>query len=215
MRIKELSQRSGVSAPTIKYYLREGLLPAGELTSPNQASYDEAHLRRLRLIRALVDVGGLTVAAVREVLAAADAPDEALGKVLYLTQEGISATQPAPTQDEAFAAAERDLVELVERRGWQVKPGSKAWRTVATVLASARDLDHGYWPESLDAYAEACERIATADLDYIDSIDEVDAVIEGVVIGTVLGGTLVTALRRLAHQNESLGRLGALTAGTG
>jgi hypothetical protein len=43
----------------------------------------------------------------------------------------------------------------------------------------------------------------------------VDAVIEGVVIGTVLGGTLVTALRRLAHQNESLGRLGALTAGTG
>jgi DNA-binding transcriptional MerR regulator len=213
MRIKELSQRSGVSAPTIKYYLREGLLPAGELTSPNQASYGEAHLRRLRLIRALVDVGGLTVAAVREVLSAADAPDEALSKVLYVTQEGLSDEQELPA-DEAWAVAERDLTELMTRRGWQVKPGSKAWRTVAAVLVSARELGHGYWTASLDAYAAACERIAAADLDYIDSIggrtDEVDAVIEGVVVGTVLGDTLVTALRRLAHQSESLGRLGVL-----
>ena len=37
MRIAELSQTTGVPVPTIKYYLREGLLPAGELTSPNQA----------------------------------------------------------------------------------------------------------------------------------------------------------------------------------
>src|SRR2546430_1153453 len=29
MRMGELSRRSGVSVPTIKYYLREGLLPAG------------------------------------------------------------------------------------------------------------------------------------------------------------------------------------------
>ena len=47
MRIAELSRRSGVSVPTIKYYLREGLLAAGERTGPNQARYDEAHLRRL------------------------------------------------------------------------------------------------------------------------------------------------------------------------
>ena len=35
MRIAELSQTTGVPVPTIKYYLREGLLPSGELTSPN------------------------------------------------------------------------------------------------------------------------------------------------------------------------------------
>jgi DNA-binding transcriptional MerR regulator len=40
MRIAELSRRSGVSVPTIKYYLREGLLPPGERTSPNQALYN-------------------------------------------------------------------------------------------------------------------------------------------------------------------------------
>jgi len=67
MRIGELARRSGVSIPTIKYYLREGLLPPGAATAPNQASYGEEHLHRLRLIRALLDVGGLTVAAAREV----------------------------------------------------------------------------------------------------------------------------------------------------
>ncbi|KUP95458.1 MerR family transcriptional regulator, partial [Thermobifida cellulosilytica] len=69
MRIGELSRRSGVSVPTIKYYLREGMLPEGERTAANQVRYSESHLRRLRLIRGLIDVGGLPVPTVREVLA--------------------------------------------------------------------------------------------------------------------------------------------------
>lgn len=208
MRIKELSNRSGVSVPTIKYYLREGLLPAGELTSPNQATYAEAHVRRLRLVRALIDIGGLTIAAVRDVLAAADAPEETVGRILYTAQESIS-TQPELPRDEAWEQAERSVAELVERHGWQVRAESRAWRTVAAVLVSARELRHGDWTAKLDIYAEACERIAAADLDYIAGIPDVDAMLEGVVVGTVLGDTLVTALRRLAHQSESNRRLAA------
>src|SRR5205823_11902088 len=74
MRIAELSQRSGVPIPTIKYYMREGLLYPGERTSRNQARYTESHIQRLRLIRALVDVGHLSIAATREVVASIDAP---------------------------------------------------------------------------------------------------------------------------------------------
>ncbi|WP_079051275.1 MerR family DNA-binding transcriptional regulator [Streptomyces curacoi] len=37
MKISELSRRSGVSIPTIKYYLRDGLLPHGQATATNQA----------------------------------------------------------------------------------------------------------------------------------------------------------------------------------
>lgn len=206
MRVKELSSRSGVSVPTIKYYLREGLLPSGELVSRNQANYSDAHLRRLRLIRALIDVGGLTIAAVRDVLAAADAPDETVRKMLFTAQESISG-QPDLPRDEEWAEAERNLTELVERRGWQVMPGSRAWQTVVAVLVSARQLEHGVWTRKLDVYADACERIAAADLDYVGGIPEVDAMLEGVVVGTVLGDTLVTALRRLAHQSESVKRL--------
>ncbi|MYU47619.1 MerR family transcriptional regulator, partial [Streptomyces sp. SID7803] len=52
MRLSELSERSGIATATIKYYLREGLLPPGERLSATQAEYDESHLRRLRLVRA-------------------------------------------------------------------------------------------------------------------------------------------------------------------
>jgi DNA-binding transcriptional MerR regulator len=38
MWIAELSRQTEVPVATIKYYLREGLLPAGELSSPNQAA---------------------------------------------------------------------------------------------------------------------------------------------------------------------------------
>lgn len=42
MRMAELSSSSGVPIPTIHFYLREGLLPPGERTSPNQAHYDDS-----------------------------------------------------------------------------------------------------------------------------------------------------------------------------
>jgi DNA-binding transcriptional MerR regulator len=206
MRIKELSHLTGVSVPTIKYYLREGLLPAGELSSPNQASYGDTHARRLRLIRALVDIGGLAIATVRDVLASADAPDETIGRILYTAQESIS-SEPTLPRDQAWADAERTVADLVERHGWQVEPTSKAWRTVAAVLVSARQLDHDVWTTKLDTYAEACAQIAKADIDYMHDIAEVDSMLECAVVGTVLGDTLVTALRRLAHQNESTRRL--------
>ena len=37
MKISELSSRTGVSIPSLKFYLREGLLPQGQLSAPNQA----------------------------------------------------------------------------------------------------------------------------------------------------------------------------------
>ena len=73
MRISELSTRSGVPVPTIKYYLREGLVPEGVRSSPTQAEYDDVHLQRLRVIRALVG-SGVSVAETRKVLAALDRP---------------------------------------------------------------------------------------------------------------------------------------------
>src|SRR5882672_1697160 len=89
MRMAELSAQSGVSVATIKYYLREGLLPPGERTSPNQAQYAAGHVRRLKLVRALLDIGGLTVSRVRDVLAGIDSPT-GIHQVLGITQRGLS-----------------------------------------------------------------------------------------------------------------------------
>jgi len=67
MRLAELSRRSGVPRSTIKFYLREGLLPPGEREARNQASYAPAHLERLRLIAALRDVAGLPLEVIARV----------------------------------------------------------------------------------------------------------------------------------------------------
>mgnify|MGYP006166768185 CR=1 FL=1 len=48
MRISELSRHSGISISSIKFYIREGVLPAGERSQRNQAQYSEDHLRRPR-----------------------------------------------------------------------------------------------------------------------------------------------------------------------
>ena len=72
MRISELSASSGITVPTIKFYLREGLLAPGSPRAVNQADYGEPHLHRLRLIRALSEIGGLRLREIRGVLAAID-----------------------------------------------------------------------------------------------------------------------------------------------
>ena len=72
MRIAELSRLSGVTPATIKYYLREGLLAPGVHTHPNQVEYTEHHVTRLRLIRALIEIGGLSVSATSDLLSVLD-----------------------------------------------------------------------------------------------------------------------------------------------
>lgn len=188
--------------PTIKFYVREGLLPAGELTSPNQASYGEAHERRLRLIRALLDVGGLSIAAIREVLAAIEDRDRPVHKVLGAAAERVV---PRYSQDagEGVVEARETVAELVARRGWRTYEGSPAAEALAVALAALAEVGHGGFTEVLDAYAEAAERVAGADLEYVAHRGERDELVESVVVGTVLGDAVFAALRRLAHVDAS------------
>jgi DNA-binding transcriptional MerR regulator len=56
LKMSELSERSGVSPGTIRYYLREGLLGAGEdivRTSRNMAYYPPEYVERIALIKRL------------------------------------------------------------------------------------------------------------------------------------------------------------------
>jgi DNA-binding transcriptional MerR regulator len=56
LKMSELAERSGVSAGTIKHYLREGLLGEGDdivRTSRNMAYYPPAYVERIKLIKRL------------------------------------------------------------------------------------------------------------------------------------------------------------------
>jgi DNA-binding transcriptional MerR regulator len=53
LKMGELAEQSGVSAGTIKHYLREGLLPEPVKTSRNMAYYPPEFVERIRLIKQL------------------------------------------------------------------------------------------------------------------------------------------------------------------
>lgn len=204
MRIGELSRRTGVAIPTIKYYVREGLLPPGELTSPNQADYSEEHERRLRLVRALVTVGRLPVATARAVLDAVTSPDQPVHKVLGTAQVSMTPTSTELTAPPAERErAERLVAELVARRGWRSSLRHPAVETLVNALATMAHLGHRSFPDRLDQHAAAVEMIAEADLEGIDPDWSPETMAENVVVGTLLGDTALAALRRLAQQNAS------------
>lgn len=73
MRVSRLSELTGIPVPTIKFYIRDGLVPKGTATARNQAIYGQEHVDRLRLIRALTGIGRLSLeTSARDVLAAID-----------------------------------------------------------------------------------------------------------------------------------------------
>jgi DNA-binding transcriptional MerR regulator len=72
LKMSELAERSGVSAGTIKHYLREGLLGNGEevkRTSRNMAYYPEDFVERVRLIKRLQEERFMPLRVIRQVMA--------------------------------------------------------------------------------------------------------------------------------------------------
>jgi DNA-binding transcriptional MerR regulator len=203
MRIAELSRQSGVPIPTIKYYLREGLLPAGERTSRNQVQYADSHLRRLALVRALVEVGGLSIAAARDILTRMDSPGASAMDTLGKAQYAMTPRRDH-AEDELWQLASAEVAELAARRGWQVRPTNPAREALTEVIATLHRLGEGeYLVGLLDDYAAAAEGLAVAEVDNLLHRPGLDSMAAGVVIWTVLGDALLAALRRLAQESES------------
>ena len=72
--IGELSRRTKVKVPTIRYYETVGLLTAPERTEGNQRRYDRAGLQRLSFIRHARDLG-FSIEAISSLIELQDHPD--------------------------------------------------------------------------------------------------------------------------------------------
>ncbi|MGV9328959.1 MerR family transcriptional regulator [Streptosporangium sandarakinum] len=198
----ELSRTTGVSVPMIKFYLREGLLPSGERTSPNQARYDQRHVRRIMLVRALADYAGLSIADIRELLAHLGEPGRSLHDQLGVAQKAVTPRRE-PGEGEEWDRAERRARELIERHGWEEEPDSPAMQAVTGVLLTAEGLGYDGMLDRLDEYARAAELIARADVAAVAERTDLEGMVELVVVGTSLGDALVAALRRIAQAEVS------------
>ncbi|MFC7448843.1 MerR family transcriptional regulator [Rhodococcus daqingensis] len=202
MRIGELSARSGISTPTIKYYVREGLLHPGERSGPNQVAYGEDHLHRLKLVRALIEVGGLSVADTRTVVDLINSPErgtfEAVGKAQYAMTPAAPAPAPA-APPESLDEVDR----LLTRWGWQVKEGNPARETAAAAIATLRRMGQERLLERIDTYAKAAAEVATTDVEAMLALGDRESMSEAVVVWTMVGDQLMSALRRLASEAEA------------
>lgn len=205
MRISELARRADVPVATVKFYLREGLLPPGELTSVTQAHYGEPHLARLRLVRALLGPGGLSVAAARDVLAAIEHPPSSVHDLLGVA---VAATRP-PARPEADHAR---VHALLHSWGWVVE--SKDCPSHEGLAEALRALDEAGFelPDgALEHYRDAMAAVGDFEVARVP-VDSPAAAVRYVVLGTVLIEPLLLALRRLAQQQASSRRFGEAAA---
>ncbi|OIK07007.1 MerR family transcriptional regulator [Streptomyces monashensis] len=212
MRLAELSERSGVSTATIKYYLREGLLPPGRQVNATTAEYDEEHLRRLRLVRAMIQVGRVPVAKVREVLGHVD--DDSLPRTIRLGAALWALPQvPEPDEeDEYVQAAHREVDALLDQLGWtnakQLTTVSPAYRSLVVAVAAFRRIGYTFGTELLVPYAELMYRTATLDLDNMEAYPSQAERVEFAILGAVLNEPVLQALHRLAQEEETARRYG-------
>jgi DNA-binding transcriptional MerR regulator len=103
LRMGELADAAGVSAATIKHYLREGLLPEPVKTSRNMAYYPAEFIDRIRLIKQLQEERYMPLRVIKDLL------DEDPGRAKALIELGDRLLERA-------RAGEADRVSAAEVR---------------------------------------------------------------------------------------------------
>lgn len=198
MRVSELSARTQVPVATLKYYLREGLLHSGTATSRTQAAYDDTHVDRVRLIRALMDAGQLSLSRVQQVLETLDGPPVTRHDLLGTAQRAITPPLPKRPDDEWTSTA----TQFVADHGWQIDDGDPLLVLLGEQLRVITDADPELADDALLArYAGTADELAAIDMTVVP--DSPDGALRRVVVGTLLSDPLILTLRRLAQQHLS------------
>jgi DNA-binding transcriptional MerR regulator len=231
MKMAELSLTSGVSPATIKWNLRIGLLPKGASSARNQAEYGMSHVYRLRLVRALLEVGGFSVAQVQSVIASIDNPDIPLDEVVKAVHDALSSRRA----NEGNPVVLEYVDAFIKHRGWKVDVDTPARADLAAAISAMIELSAVNEPavideaesyskaveaaifQGLDPYAAAVEKLAQAEIANLPNQTQIagllkddspavlrDVLVQQIVVGTVLMERSIGALRRLAQAHYFL-----------
>jgi DNA-binding transcriptional MerR regulator len=217
MRIAALSSATGVSVATLKYYLREGLVPPGRATAVNQADYDDSHVRRVRLVRALLELGHLSIADVAAVVAAVDDDDVPIHDAFALAQDAMARpATPAIAPDDPRLAAARAMVDaFVTHHQLRIRPEAAVRDMLAGALVKLGEFgfvsfdpdtpapyDDGSGPAQFEAFVEFFRMMAALELGSVPDTDR-SAQTEVTVVGTVAVEVAMAAIRRMALEDAS------------
>ena len=212
MRISDLSRQTGVPVATIKFYLREHLLPPGIPTGRNQAIYSKDHLRRLQLIRAFTNIARLDLASVRSLLSTIKDEQLDMRKLYELVNRTLFPEEPALGDIAGLERTRADVDKFIDKLGWQSQPDTPGRVTLARGIAALQGLGCDCGTDFLIPYAEAAERLAAHELDLLPP-DGAEADRAAAVARSVLLEVALTSLRRMAQQHHVTLRFGQTPAG--
>jgi len=208
MQVSELVRATSVPLATVKYYLREGLLPAARKITARSSEYGEEHVRRLTLLRVLREVGAIPVGRLRELVEAVDNPHLADIEVFRRASDAIAAGSQIKDEPDADATA---LVERVlDELGWTGVPERAVDReNLARVVAQIRRT--GLFRVNqplLEFYARVADEMSRAEIERLPMGDDRAIRLERMVVGTVAFGEVLAILRRLGESHHSAVRAG-------
>lgn len=202
MQLKELSEQAGVPAASIKFYLREGLLPAGEAVHATRAQYSAGHVERLKLIQALRRIVGLNIEQIRGLLRMADDGAPRLALLAAVQRVVLNLDTPATSGGGVRAPAADDVVRL---RNWPDYP-SDARNALNVHLELMEGLHIPVSGELLDTYSKAMDDVAGLDIALTTAPDSVDQLILTAAVGIHMHSQLLLKLLALAQASHAIRR---------
>jgi DNA-binding transcriptional MerR regulator len=209
VRISELSEATGLSVATIKYYLREEILHPGTKVADRLTNYDESHVRRLGLLRLLREVAAVPVERLRDLVSVAADPTVTMHEMFAQAADALSPSSASPTPHSADSRRTAD--ELIERAGWtNVRPDAVDRDGLASVLeALSRYRSCPAGAEEAAPYLDVADRLAREELAHLAASRDADpapdrfALLEEMIVGQAVYGQLLQVLRRLAQEHHS------------
>jgi len=220
LKMSELARRSGVSAGTIKHYLREGLLPEPVRTSRNMAYYREEFVERIQLIKRLQEERFMPLRVIRGMLeddperaaALVELEDRVIERALAIAESGrVSKAEVRKTYD-----VPANVLDRMEDLGL-LSPTSRGYspdevRIVAAIAhfrAGGYDESIGFTVYDAVRYREALEPLVEEEVagligrlaDQVDSDRAVEIIAAGAeplreLIGALHSKLLIDALQR-------------------
>jgi DNA-binding transcriptional MerR regulator len=200
MRLQELSDVTGMPIASIKYYVREGIIPAGRLVTATRADYDDGHARRIRTIQTLRSVNGFSVEQIRAIVQLIDGNASRVEIMKALQREVQGLGDPVPGRTE-----EGDAV--VRLRGWPDVP-TAARGALDDHLEEMARLGVPLPDEALEVYARAVDLIAHVDVGDAASAPDLDTLVTKAAAGMHMHSQLVLRLLALAQASRSIALYG-------
>lgn len=183
MRMRDLERATGVGRETIRFYIREGLLPEPERTGRNSAWYDARFVERLRLVRELRQKRFLPLHVIKAIVGndAAPSRDEVrtlvqLDGKLFPAVAGMPAAEPERLTAvakrvglpaaEIRALAENGALEIRTRGGkeWLDEPAVHMAELWARVRQAGFSDELGFGPYRMRLYVDLVSWLAREEL---------------------------------------------------